>query len=197
MTSSSAAKGILTLSFNNHIIHHGFLFVPDPLQTVVSQATKVGNDLATEATRATDQASSLMSSATAAVDHLVDQLLPRAVTVGTNKACFDFGHEKCYGFHFMQPLLWLCFSFFCARLRTRHLGGSASTVEFAFRRVRFRHTGLGQFASICILRNCCPLDSQRNRQVSGGSLKRGLVFNLAFTSVAVATIHLFLPAQEP
>ncbi|KAM3547548.1 hypothetical protein ARSEF4850_009954, partial [Beauveria asiatica] len=92
----------LDAQLNNHFIRRGFPSVPDPLQPIVSQAT----------TRVTDQASSLVSSATAPADHLVDQLLPRAVTVGTNKACFEFSHEKCYGFGFTQPLLWLCFGFF-------------------------------------------------------------------------------------
>lgn len=181
--------------FNNHLIRRGFPSVPDPLQTVVSQATQVGNDLASEATRVTDEASNLVSSATAAVDHLVDQLLPRAVTVGTNKACLDFGHEKCYGFHFMQPLLWLCFFFFVLACGLVSLACWRRRLSLHF--VAF---GLGILAWVSSLLAAFVVivvywTAKEMRQVSDGSVKKGLIFNLAFASVAVATIHLFLSSR--
>ncbi|KAF1729907.1 hypothetical protein CRV24_010451 [Beauveria bassiana] len=54
--------------FNDHLTRGGFPSVPDPLQTIVSQATQIGSDLDTEATHVKDQASSLVSSATEAAD---------------------------------------------------------------------------------------------------------------------------------
>ncbi|KAM3560562.1 hypothetical protein ARSEF4850_003605 [Beauveria asiatica] len=195
MTSSSEAKGILTLSLNNHLTRRGFPSVPDPLQPIVSQATQVGNDLATEATRVTDQASSLVSSATAAAGHLVDQLLPRAVTVGTDKACFELSHEKCYGFGFLQPLLWLCFGFFvlaCALVILAHRRRLSSLrfVAFGFGILAWVSSLLSAFVVVLVY-----WTAEKVRQVSDGSVKKGLVFDLAFASVAVATIHLFLSSR--
>lgn len=182
------------MQFNNHL-RRGFPSVPDPLQTIVSQATQAGSDLATQATRVTDQANSLVSSATAAAEHLVDQLLPRAVTVGTTKTCFDFGHEKCYGFHFMQPLLWLCFGFFvlaCAFvvLTHRHRRPSLHLIAFWFGILAWVSSLISAFVVVLVY-----WTAEKARGVGDGSVKKGLVFYLVFASMAVATIHLFFSSR--
>ncbi|KAM3516970.1 hypothetical protein MY4038_010342 [Beauveria bassiana] len=140
-------------TLNNHFIRRGFPSVPDPLQPIVSQAT----------TRVTDQASSLVSSATAPADHLVDQLLPRAVT----------------------PLLWLCFGFFIL---------ACALVILAYRRrlssLRFVAFGFGILAWVSSLVSAFVVilvywTAEKVRQVSDGSVKKGLVFDLAFASIIV------------
>ncbi|KAJ2972350.1 hypothetical protein NQ176_g7209 [Zarea fungicola] len=195
MTASSKTKGILILSFKNHLIRRVFPSVPDPLQTIVSQATQVRSGLATEATRVTDQVNSLVSSATAAADHLVDQFLPQAVTVGTTEACFDFGHEKCYGFNFMQLLLWLCFGFFALAcvfviLTYQHRRLSLHFIAFWFSIMAWVSSLLSAFTALFVY-----WVAEKARHVGGSSVKKGLVFDLAFAGVAVATIHLFLSSR--
>lgn len=71
----------------------------------MSQATQAGSDLATEGRSVTDQTKGLLSSATSAAEHLLQQLLPQAVSVGTTKTYLDFSSQKCYGFTLIQPLL--------------------------------------------------------------------------------------------
>ncbi|KAJ3482188.1 hypothetical protein NLG97_g7634 [Lecanicillium saksenae] len=192
MTASSKSRGILALSFDNHILRRGFPSVPDPLQTIASQATKVGSDLASEATRVTDQANSIATSAAAVAGHLANQLLPRSVTLGTAEACFDFSNEKCYGFRFVQILLWLCAGFFvlaCAIIVLTHRRRRSGLHFLAF--------GLGILAWVSSLVSAFVViivywTAEKARRVGDGTLKKGLVFDLVFATMAVTTVHLFV-----
>ncbi|KAJ2981948.1 hypothetical protein NQ176_g1712 [Zarea fungicola] len=165
------------------------------MQTIVSQATQVRSGLATEATRVRDQVNSLVSSATAAADHLVDQLLPRAVTVGTAEACFAYGHENCYRFNFMQLLLWLCFGFFALAcvfviLTYRYRRLSLQFIAFWFGIMAWVSSLLSAFTALFVY-----WVAKKAQHVGGGSVKNGLVFDLVFAGVVVATIHLFLSSR--
>ncbi|KAM3522462.1 hypothetical protein MY4038_008609, partial [Beauveria bassiana] len=92
----------------------------------------------------------------------------------------------------MQPFLWLCFAFFALAcvlviLAYRHRRSSLHFVAFGFGILASVSSLVSTFFVILVY-----WTAEKLRQVSDGSVKKGVVFDLAFASVAVATIHLLL-----